>query len=41
MILLDAHMWIWWVSDSSEILEKHKNLIQSHISDGLGLSMIS
>jgi PIN domain nuclease of toxin-antitoxin system len=42
MILLDTHIWIWWVSDNEERLtSRHRELIQQYQSQGLGVSVIS
>ena len=41
MILLDTHMWIWWVNNSPEISTQQKSTIQNHISEGIGVSLIS
>lgn len=41
MILLDTHMWYWWVGESPRLLAKFRDLIDSHREHGLGLSIIS
>lgn len=41
MILLDTHVWIWWVHGEAELTDGCRNLLQAHESDGLGLSAIS
>lgn len=41
MILLDTHVWIWWVHDEAELTDACRDLLQAHESDGLGLSAIS
>ena len=41
MILLDTHVWIWWVHDEAELTAECRDLLQAHESDGLGLSAIS
>lgn len=41
MILLDTHIWIWWVDDNQRLTQKHQEWIQQHQSDGLGVSIIS
>jgi PIN domain nuclease of toxin-antitoxin system len=41
VILLDTHVWIWWVHDEAELTEECRDLLQAHESDGLGLSAIS
>ena len=41
MILLDTHIWIWWVHGDSNLTIKHSKAIQSHEPIGLGVSIIS
>lgn len=41
MIILDTHIWIWWVSKSSRLTQKHQQYIQQYSSQGLGVSIIS
>lgn len=41
MILLDTHVWIWWVHGEPELTTECRDLLQAHESDGLGLSVIS
>ena len=41
MIVLDTHIWIWWVHNASELTEQQKKLIQDHEEQGLGISAIS
>lgn len=41
MILLDTHMWYWWVGDTPRLLPRYRELIEVHRKDGLGLSIIS
>ena len=41
MILLDTHIWIWWVTHSSELPAREKYLIEEAIQEGIGVSMIS
>ena len=41
MILLDTHIWYWWVSDSPRLSPRQRELIKTHRNDGLGLSAIS
>ena len=41
MILLDTHIWIWWVSNSPELSPKHKTLIEKEIPKGIVVSAIS
>ncbi|MFW6296800.1 MAG: type II toxin-antitoxin system VapC family toxin [Halothece sp.] len=41
MIVLDTHIWIWWVSDDPLLTNDYKDYIQAHESQGLGVSAIS
>jgi PIN domain nuclease of toxin-antitoxin system len=41
VILLDTHIWIWWVNGSSELPERHKTFIDSKEPDGIGVSIMS
>ena len=41
MIILDTHIWIWWVDDNERLTEKQKKLIYQYQNQGLGISIIS
>lgn len=41
MILLDTHVWVWWVNESSMASKGMLRIIQEHQGDGLGVSIIS
>jgi PIN domain nuclease of toxin-antitoxin system len=41
MIVLDTHIWVWWVHDDPQLPLNYKAYIQSHETDGLGISIIS
>jgi len=41
MILLDTHIWVWWVSDVSKVNRKIADLISKKEETGLGISIIS
>ena len=41
MILLDTHMWLWWVQDVDRLTNKHEEIIQEHEGEGLGVSIFS
>lgn len=41
MILLDTHVWVWWVNESSMVSKDMLRIIQEHQGDGLGVSIIS
>jgi len=41
MILLDTHIWIWWVDGSPRLKEWQKQIIQDKEDWGLGISAIA
>jgi PIN domain nuclease of toxin-antitoxin system len=41
MIVLDTHIWVWWVDESPQLSERHSQLIQANEQSGLGVSAIS
>lgn len=41
MILLDTHIWIWWVHGDAQLPEEYQQYIQKQESQGLGISAIS
>jgi PIN domain nuclease of toxin-antitoxin system len=42
MILLDTHIWIWWVDDNhAKLSQRNRELIQQYQAGGLGISIIS
>lgn len=41
MIILDTHIWIWWVDSNERLTEPYRQLIQQYESTGLGVSIIS
>lgn len=41
MIILDTHIWIWWVDDNQRLTEKHRQWIEKYQPQGLGISIIS
>lgn len=41
MIILDTHIWIWWVGEHSDLTEEFRDLIHSRQSRGIGISSIS
>jgi PIN domain nuclease of toxin-antitoxin system len=40
MIVLDTHIWAWWVDENSQLSKRHIQLIQDNESCGLGVSAI-
>jgi PIN domain nuclease of toxin-antitoxin system len=41
MIVLDTHIWVWWVDGGSQLTAQHQNWIDKYKADGLGISIIS
>jgi PIN domain nuclease of toxin-antitoxin system len=41
MILLDTHIWVWWVDDSQQPTDRQRHVIQDNMRSGLGVSAIS
>jgi PIN domain nuclease of toxin-antitoxin system len=41
MILLDTHIWVWWIDDSQQLTDRHRQIIQDNVQSGLGVSAIS
>ncbi|MBI3650903.1 MAG: type II toxin-antitoxin system VapC family toxin [Acidobacteria bacterium] len=41
MIILDTHIWIWWVHGDRRLTDYYFNLIQENEEQGLGVSVIS
>ena len=41
MILLDTHIWVWWMTASTQLTARHQHLLNVHQSSGLGVSIIS
>ena len=41
MIVLDTHIWIWWVHGDPKLTHKYHNYIDRHEVQGLGISAIS
>lgn len=41
LIILDTHIWIWWVHDSPQLPENYKLALKEHEASGLGISVIS
>lgn len=41
MIILDTHIWIWWVHGDSNLRQNYFDYIQQHEAEGLGISVIS
>jgi PIN domain nuclease of toxin-antitoxin system len=41
MIVLDTHVWVWWVSQAPQLTTELEQAIQLHQPTGLGVSLIS
>ena len=41
MIVLDTHIWVWWIHGTSELSDQQRELIQENEELGLGISVIS
>lgn len=41
MILLDTHVWIWWVLDDRQLKASQKKKLKNAESEGLGVSIFS
>ena len=41
MILLDTHIWVWWVDESERLSSTMAEAIRKGVDDGLGVSIIS
>ncbi len=41
MIVLDTHIWVWWVTDSEGFTPRYRELIETHQVRGLGVSIFS
>ena len=41
MILLDTHIWVWWVNESAELTAEIRQALQAHVAHGVGVSIIS
>lgn len=41
MIILDTHIWVWWVQNDSRLTQQQRQWLQDYESDGLGVSILS
>ncbi len=41
MIVLDTHIWVWWVHNDAQLTDKYREIIQAHEDEGLGVSVFS
>lgn len=40
MIVLETHIWVWWVDNNGRLTKKHQDWIQQYQSQGWGVSII-
>jgi PIN domain nuclease of toxin-antitoxin system len=41
VILLDTHIWVWWIDDNQQLVDRPRHLIQDNVRSGLEVSAIS
>ncbi|GAB4290765.1 MAG: type II toxin-antitoxin system VapC family toxin [Oscillatoriaceae cyanobacterium] len=41
MIVVDTHIWIWWVQKDERLTARHQDLLEQYRSEGLGVSIFS
>jgi len=41
VIVLDTHIWVWWVHGDAQLPEPYRTYLQMHEAQGLGVSIIS
>ncbi|NER03803.1 MAG: type II toxin-antitoxin system VapC family toxin [Okeania sp. SIO3C4] len=41
MIILDTHIWIWWVDENPKLSPQNLEIIEANKVSGLGISIIS
>ncbi len=41
MIILDTHIWVWWVNNSPRLTQEQRDWITENQADGLGVSLFS
>jgi PIN domain nuclease of toxin-antitoxin system len=41
MIVLDTHIWVWWIDGSSRLTAKQLEILKENEAAGLGVSIIS
>jgi len=41
VIILDTHIWVWWVHGDPKLSQSATQVIQSHESSSIGISAIS
>lgn len=41
MIVLDTHIWVWWVQRDARLTQAYRHWLQTYQSSGLGVSLYS
>jgi PIN domain nuclease of toxin-antitoxin system len=41
VIVLDTHIWVWWVDQNARLTQDRLSHINAHLGAGLGVSVIS
>ena len=41
MIVLDTHIWVWWIHEDPQLTQRQQAWIREHEEQGLGVSAIS
>jgi PIN domain nuclease of toxin-antitoxin system len=41
VIVLDTHVWVWWVHGDLQLPQSHREYIDAHQDDEIGVSVIS
>ncbi len=41
MIVLDTHIWVWWIHNDARLTDEQRTMIQNSEDKGLGISVIS
>jgi len=41
LILLDTHIWYWWVSEHPRLTDEARRRMEQHTATGIGLSIVS
>ena len=41
MIILDTHIWIWWLDENPKLSSQNREIIQNQQANGLAVSIIS
>jgi PIN domain nuclease of toxin-antitoxin system len=41
MIILDTHIWVWWVDGNKRLTQEYETWIAEHQAEGIGISIVS